>query len=531
MMNIIVTHKGNPKYLKYVLSQLKETNPNSNIILMGDEQNNKYKFVKHVILNDYFEWANKFKEVYIHKNFTPYDFELFCYQRWFCIYEYMKKNNLEDVFAIDSDVLVYDNLGEIYQFLNKYDYAFRIETICEPDIGDAGPPLAYFKRETLKKMCEYFIDSYIKSEDYALLEKKMEYHNKKFEQKGICDMNQIYSFYQKNKGNFYDLTNFLCIDNKKFKIDDTILNICSFEDENKHKKIIFKNNKVFCILKDKNEEIQFPLLHFQGYCPINAKEWIPLFYVGKRYSLEILLKRIKTKIIKSYRNIIENIYLLRKCKIDKNNKIFLPEKIKKIKKLKIIVKGSNNIIDLSSIKKVNNKSKIEICGNNNKINLGSQITNGQFKITIHGNNSIYQSGQSVVVDEGLYCFLGSNSGVEIGDNTSFFNTSLQSIHKNTKIKIGNDCMISRDTWLYNSDGHPIYDNNNILNIPKDMIIGNHVWISMGACILKGVTIPDNCIIGRSALVTKDINEPNAIIVGNPAKVCKIMTGTWERSER
>ena len=121
--NIIITHRGNPPHLKYVLSQIAHTNPDANIILMGDESNKNCRFTKHVFLKDYWNMANDFAQVYTHLNSTSVEYELFCYQRWFCVYEYMKAHNLEDVFSLDSDVLVYDNLNDLHALLKNYPFA------------------------------------------------------------------------------------------------------------------------------------------------------------------------------------------------------------------------------------------------------------------------------------------------------------------------------------------------------------------------------------------------------------------------
>jgi len=51
------------------------------------------------------------------------------------------------------------------------------------------------------------------------------------------------------------------------------------------------------------------------------------------------------------------------------------------------------------------------------------------------------------------------------------------------------------------------------------IIGNDVWIGVGALVLPGINIGDGAIIGGGSVVTKDI-PPYAIAVGNPAKVIK-----------
>lgn len=52
-----------------------------------------------------------------------------------------------------------------------------------------------------------------------------------------------------------------------------------------------------------------------------------------------------------------------------------------------------------------------------------------------------------------------------------------------------------------------------------VIIGNDVWIGIGAMILSGVRIGDGAVISAGAVVTKDI-PPYAIAGGNPAKVIR-----------
>ncbi len=48
-------------------------------------------------------------------------------------------------------------------------------------------------------------------------------------------------------------------------------------------------------------------------------------------------------------------------------------------------------------------------------------------------------------------------------------------------------------------------------------IMDNVYIGPGACILGGIVIGKNSVIGANATVTKDVPD-NAVVVGNPAKI-------------
>lgn len=89
-----------------------------------------------------------------------------------------------------------------------------------------------------------------------------------------------------------------------------------------------------------------------------------------------------------------------------------------------------------------------------------------------------------------------------------------------KITIGDGAAISRNVYIYDGDHHSILDDEeNILNKSKPINIGKHVWIGVGAIILKGVNIGDGSIIGAGSVVNKDVPS-NCLVAGNPAKVIR-----------
>jgi acetyltransferase-like isoleucine patch superfamily enzyme len=61
---------------------------------------------------------------------------------------------------------------------------------------------------------------------------------------------------------------------------------------------------------------------------------------------------------------------------------------------------------------------------------------------------------------------------------------------------------------------------------RDVAVGSNVWIGYGACVLRGIRVGDNSIVGTNAVVTKDVPQ-NAVVGGVPARLLR----TREAPER
>jgi acetyltransferase-like isoleucine patch superfamily enzyme len=55
---------------------------------------------------------------------------------------------------------------------------------------------------------------------------------------------------------------------------------------------------------------------------------------------------------------------------------------------------------------------------------------------------------------------------------------------------------------------------------RDVHVGHNVWIGYGACILRGVVVGDNSVIGTYSVVTKDV-PANAVVGGAPARLLRM----------
>lgn len=161
-----------------------------------------------------------------------------------------------------------------------------------------------------------------------------------------------------------------------------------------------------------------------------------------------------------------------------------------IKKSAVInVKGSLDF-NVSQTPKLKNKN----CG---------YVTLGENSKLICNGNFVFSSG----------CRLGvmKNAQLKIGSGYCNYDTKIYCFEN---IEIGDDVIISENVIIRDSDNHSIGK-----KVSAPIKIGNHVWIGMGAMILKGVNIGDGSVIAAGAVVTGDVPS-GSLVAGVPAKVIR-----------
>ena len=175
------------------------------------------------------------------------------------------------------------------------------------------------------------------------------------------------------------------------------------------------------------------------------------------------------------------------------------------------------------------KNRIKISGNNNILYVGKNTLLRDSNTFIKGNNNILYIGDNCVVNNTSIILDNEGAEIRIGNKTSIAKAQIVSLEP-YNIEIGEDCMLSYDIEIRNTDSHKIYDKNTNkrINEGNGVSIGNHVWLGMRAIILKGVTIEDNSIVAGGSIVTKDV-KVNTIVSGNPAKQIKENV-YWTREE-
>ena len=182
--------------------------------------------------------------------------------------------------------------------------------------------------------------------------------------------------------------------------------------------------------------------------------------------------------------------------------------------IKLSIQGEDNHISLKNITcSESSKFNINICGNNNTININSVSINANLNLTLGQQHKNF--GPII------------NSSFIIKKHTSIESLEYITYNSHTECIIGENCMLSYNIILYNTDAHAIleYPSNKLVNYVKGIFIGNHCWIGRNVTIMRNTTIPDDCIIGAYSLASGNFKSSHSIYAGNPAKLIKT-NRTW-----
>jgi acetyltransferase-like isoleucine patch superfamily enzyme len=137
-----------------------------------------------------------------------------------------------------------------------------------------------------------------------------------------------------------------------------------------------------------------------------------------------------------------------------------------------------------------------------------------------GRGATIRFGRFVWVGDGtkIRCHEGR---VEIGDKTVFGQECTVSAYQ--RVRIGQQCVIA-DRAMFIDFDHGVTEIERPIReqgiYKRDTVVGSNVWVGYGACVLRGVRVGDNSVIGTNSVVTDDV-PANAVVGGVPAKVIRM----------
>ncbi|MEX1219966.1 MAG: acyltransferase [Solirubrobacterales bacterium] len=139
-----------------------------------------------------------------------------------------------------------------------------------------------------------------------------------------------------------------------------------------------------------------------------------------------------------------------------------------------------------------------------------------------------QTGKDASISFGRFVWIGDDTKirchegrVEIGSKTVMGQECTISAYRH--VKIGEQCVIADRTMFIDFDHGAVETERPIRQqgiYMESVNIGSNVWIGYGACVLRGVSVGDNSIIGTNSVVTKDV-PANAVVGGVPARILRM----------
>ena len=139
-------------------------------------------------------------------------------------------------------------------------------------------------------------------------------------------------------------------------------------------------------------------------------------------------------------------------------------------------------------------------------------------------NGVFQLGNGVTI------YVGKNgvckiTGKGFEKKGSITADTMIIVYK--RVEIGTEFNCGWGCYITDCDWHQIEHNNQPTSFQKDVIIGDHVWITHDCSILKGTTIGNGCTIGCKSVLQNKSYPENTFITGIPAKVIRT-NSVWKR---
>lgn len=271
---VVFVHYGDAEYLKYTLAQAKTSNPASIVYLIGDTTNDNYEFIEHHFIDDYTSEAQKFSALYKHNSPNPYEYELFCFQRWFVLKEFITKNNVKKCLYLDSDVMLYADLAKEHANFRNYDFTLSYRAVAHCNYINT--------LDTLNNFCRFVLDCYQDKAIFQRIHDKVQALNKRGYLGGISDMilfNEFVATCPDKIGEISTITG-----NSTY--DGNINFSDGFEVEKGIKNIFWINKQPYGKHIQSDSLIRFNILHFQG----SAKNSIKEYFTGEIFYSEVIKK-------------------------------------------------------------------------------------------------------------------------------------------------------------------------------------------------------------------------------------------------
>lgn len=186
----------------------------------------------------------------------------------------------------------------------------------------------------------------------------------------------------------------------------------------------------------------------------------------------------------------------------------------------VIRKGKAKIIPYKNvILDIQNDSKIILEGDKD-FEIGFNLLKGSRIETL------IRLGKSakIILHHGGFLFYGTT--LEVKDNAIFeagyFSANIGSVFiVDKKVYFGEDVMIGRNVMIYDSDFHQVINySGEPTNLPQEVVIEDHVWLTSNINVNKGTHINEGTIIANQTVIYGNIPEYSLVAGKSNGKVHK-----------
>ena len=140
----------------------------------------------------------------------------------------------------------------------------------------------------------------------------------------------------------------------------------------------------------------------------------------------------------------------------------------------------------------------------------------------------FEIGRHASVTLGRWSWIGHGSKIRVHEGALSIGAKTVmgqecTISAYQHISIGRECIIADRAMMIDFDHGMVETERPIRDqgiYKRDVNVGHNVWMGYAACVLRGVTIGNNSVVGTGAVVTCDVPE-NAVVGGVPARVIRM----------
>lgn len=253
---IIFIHNGYADYLQWNILHAKKLT--DRVIVISNAYYSQCECVPFTSLG-----AMEFNRHYVHLSQVSKKFELFCFNRWFILLDFLKKQSIDTFIYLDSDCVLYDTQFDLHKMTLSGDPS---------DVNDRftkSGHCMFSNQKTLETFCHFVLQYYQNPQKLEALKAI----KKGIPVGGICDMTLLGLF-------AYEHPQEVILTHKPRQqacFDHNINVLDGFVGDAGRKKIVFEGAHPFGFLEN-GEKIKFFNLHFQG----SAKQVLPQYlWIGQ----------------------------------------------------------------------------------------------------------------------------------------------------------------------------------------------------------------------------------------------------------